>query len=573
MNKTTKELIEEFKETFLPPDFKWRKGQVEVIIQIINAYKNKHKFVILDAPVGSGKSIIAMAVSWILNQYNKRGYILASDISLQEQYEKDFNKFNLNWGSVKGIDNYLCIDNMEKNSLGTCRIRNIVPRIMSCYNECPYFSARGLASESNTALLNYSYWLIMQNYVNVHGDDDVLFPPRDFTIADEGHKILNIVQNHFSPKFDKKTIEKLEKLTIFFDVHNMKDHQLNLQSFINLKKELYKTENQEQLFNILQKIELILESYISTSQVLKDRVAKDYSKTEPPKEWKETLRLSDWLKDFHCKIEDYNDIISKTSSRNLIKNPGMDNDITFNCLEESYLMNKYFHAHTGFTILMSATFADPNDYMKNMSIKNAVYIKMESTFDFTKSPIYFYNKHRMSYSQIERNLPWMYDTINNILDKHKNENGIIHTASYNLTMKVHNNLSKENKKRVLIYDGTIEKRKALESFKKNKTKILMGPSLLEGLDLKDDHSRFQIFAKIPYLSLADRFVKTKLSINPNWYRWAAIKNILQGVGRSVRSENDWAVTYILDAGLADLIHKNRRAFPVKEFMSRIKVIE
>jgi Rad3-related DNA helicase len=108
--------------------------------------------------------------------------------------------------------------------------------------------------------------------------------------------------------------------------------------------------------------------------------------------------------------------------------------------------------------------------------------------------------------------------------------------------------------------------------KVNKNKVLMGPSLLEGLDLKDDWSRFAIFAKVPYLSLSDRFVATKLKINPEWYRWKAIVNILQGTGRSVRSEEDWAVTYILDAALADLIHNNRKAFP-PEFMKRIVVVE
>jgi len=108
--------------------------------------------------------------------------------------------------------------------------------------------------------------------------------------------------------------------------------------------------------------------------------------------------------------------------------------------------------------------------------------------------------------------------------------------------------------------------------KRDHSKVLMGPSLLEGLDLKDNFSRFQIFAKVPYLSLGDRFVKTKLQINPSWYQWKAIINILQGTGRSVRSEEDWATTYILDASLADLIHKNRASFPV-EFMSRIQIKE
>ena len=565
--------LTDFEEIFMPEDFIWRKGQKEAVISIVEAYENKTKVVILDAPVGSGKSIIGLAVAYILNKHGKEGYILASDIALQEQYEKDFKRNHFKWGSVKGIDNYLCIDNMEKNSLGTCRIRNKKPKGMYCYNSCPYFNARDHASESPTSLLNYAYWLIMQNYTNQHMDlDDQIFPARDFTICDEAHKILDIVQNHYSPRFDPNTLDKIEKLTNFFGTYKVGDHNKDFQSIKVLTTALFDFENQDELFKTLQRIEIYLENFKPSIDLLKEQVQKEYPKDDPPKEWREALRLCDWLKDFHCKIEDYVYIIDKTSTRNIVKNPGKDEELVFNCLEENYMMTKYFHAHTGFTVLMSATFADPTDYLKSIALTGAKYIKMESNFDYKKSPIYFYNKRRMTYTQMEANLPWLYERINEILDKHPGENGIIHTASYNLTMKIHNNLSHKNKMRVLIYEGTEEKRKVLEMLKQDHSKVLMGPSLLEGLDLKDEWSRLQIFAKVPYLSLADKFVKTKLAINPEWYRWSAIKNVLQGTGRSVRSENDWAVTYILDGALADLIHKNRGAFPLKEFINRIIVM-
>jgi len=571
MIEQLEEKLEEFRVTFFGNDFKWRKGQKEAVIEIIDAYNKGIKIVILDAPVGSGKSIVAIAVSWILNKEKKKGYILASEISLQEQYEKDFEKFNFNWGSIKGIDNYLCIDNMEKNSLGTCRIRNKNPRKMSCYSSCPYFSARDQAADSPTALLNYAYWIIMMNYVNKTAEDP-LFPPRDFTICDEGHKLLDIVQNHYSPRFDDKTLEKLEKLSDFFRIYKIKNYSKTyIEIKLNIKK-LFDTENQDLLHKILLEIEESLEEYFYAIEKLKKKVDEEYPEEEPPKEWKEALRLSDWLKDIHCKVEDFNKIIDQTSTRNIVKNPSGENELTFNCLEESYMMHNYFHRWTGFTILMSATFADPSDYLRSIALKSAKYIKMDSQFDFSKSPIYFYNKRRMSYKEIDKNLPWMYQKIDEILEKHKNESGIIHTASYNLALKIHENLPIRHKKRILVYSGTEEKRKVLEILKRSKNKVLMGPSLLEGLDLKDKWSRFAIFAKVPYLSLSDRFVATKLKIDPEWYRWKAIIHVLQGTGRTVRSETDWAITYILDASLADLIHHNRKAFP-PEFIQRLQIIE
>jgi ATP-dependent DNA helicase DinG len=565
--------IEEFRETFLPEKFEWRRGQKEAITQIVEAYFDPNcDTVILDAPVGSGKSIIAMCSSWILTKANKKGYILASDITLQDQYEKDFKKFNISWGSVKGIDNYICIDNMEKASMGTCKIRNLNSRQMMCYNECPYYNARDFASESKTSLLNYAYWLIHMNYVNfVLDSDKQLFKPRDFTFCDEAHKILDIIQNNYSPKFELKYIEKIEKLTDFFRIYKVNDHGPEFVSLKNLIRDLWREENQDNLFNMLSDIRNILQSYLRSITKMKERIKQDFSNEKPPKEWREAIYISDWLTDLEYKIDDYVQIIEGTSNRNLIKNPQGEETIVFNCLKESYLLHKYFHKWTGFRVFMSATFADPADYLQSLSLSNAKYIKVESSFDFSQSPIYFYNKRRMSYHNMAANLPWIYETINGILDKHIGENGIIHSSSYDLSMKIFQNLSQKNRKRVYIYNGTEEKRQVLEHLKQGKGKVLMGPSLLEGLDLKNDSSRFQIFAKIPYLSLGDRFVKAKLAINPSWYRWKAIISILQGTGRSVRSENDWAITYILDGALGDLIHNNRRAFPI-EFMSRLKII-
>ncbi len=569
--QTIESMLQDFTEIFLPEDFQWRRGQKEAIMQVLQTYREgKYKVVILDAPVGSGKSLIGTAISYLLNQMQQTGFILASDISLQEQYENDFKDFGLEWGSVKGIDNYLCTDNMEKNSLGTCRIRNQNPRSYDCYNECPYFSNRNKATLSPTALLNYSYWMIMMNYVNVYGDIQI-FPVRDFLICDEAHKIIDLVQNHFSPRFDKYSLIKLEKLTEFFKTYNLKDHYNEYYNLKDSLQKIKKEENNFELAKILQHIEWNLASYLKTITRFKEQTKAKYPKKSPPRNWRKAVRNADWLKDIHCKIQDYNKIIKETSLVNLVKNPGID-EIVFNCLEEKYMMNNYFHKWSGFTVLMSATFSDPSEYLRSIALTNAKYIKLDNSFSFKKSPIHYYNKRRMSYNKIDENFPWLIEKINEILDNHPNENGVIHTSSYNLTMKIHQNLSHKNKIRSLVYNGSDEKNKMIEFLKNNNSKVLIGPSLTTGIDLKDDMARFTIIAKIPYPNLGDKFIKTKMNLNPNWYKWKTIIEILQSIGRTIRNKNDWCVTYILDASLNNLIHNGSKYFPI-EFINRIKIIE
>jgi Rad3-related DNA helicase len=196
---------------------------------------------------------------------------------------------------------------------------------------------------------------------------------------------------------------------------------------------------------------------------------------------------------------------------------------------------------------------------------------MESTFDYEKSPIYYYPKRRMSLSQREKNLPWLTEKVEEILDNHENESGIIHSGSYKISSEIFKTLSEKNRKRILVYNGTREKEEALVRFQSEKNLVLMGPSILEGLDLISEKSRFQVFGKVPFPSLGDRFVARKMQDQPEWYDWKAIISILQGVGRSVRSEEDWAVTYFLDGCLSDLLRRRRSFFP-REFQSRIKVI-
>lgn len=569
MNETELEnYIEEFRQ-LLGETWKWRRGQKEAIKEIVNAYFNpNYNTVILDAPVGSGKSILAMCSAWILNKKGKEGYILSSDISLQDQYEKDLQRFQMSWGNIKGLDNYTCIDNMEKTPLGTCKLQGKDPRKMYCYSGCPYYSAREKAARSQTSILNYAYWLIMMNEVN-RKMEIPLFPPRDFTFCDEAHKLLDIIQSSYSPIFSEKTWQKLERLSDFFNNHKIGDFTREVWSIRDCIKSMAIEENQEKLLGLISKVTLELEKFRKPISLLKTRVKDEYPK-KPPAEWRKALWSSDWVLSFQEKLIDYVDIIASTSSRNLIKNPKGD-QITFNCLEERYLMHKYFHEHTGFTILMSATFSDPSAYLRGIALKGAKYIRLESQFNFEKSPIYFYNGHRMSYKHIDGNLPWLINKVNEIISAHKGESGLIHSASYKLSMSIFEGLTPKNRSRVLIYNGTEQKREFLEELKNNKDKILLGPSLLEGLDMKDNFGRFQIFAKVPYLSLGDRFVKTKMNINPEWYRYKAAISLGQGIGRIVRNENDWGITYILDGSLSDLIHNNRRMF-TKEFYSRLKII-
>ena len=140
------------------PLLKWRPQQKEAVLDIIRAYnEDPNGIYLLDAPTGSGKSVIAMIFADFLVHKENKGYILASDLTLHAQYAQDFKRMQLwNWGNVKGVDNYLCVVNNEKFSIGDCKNKGTsydAAESLSCFKDCGYLKARKKAMRSPVSLL------------------------------------------------------------------------------------------------------------------------------------------------------------------------------------------------------------------------------------------------------------------------------------------------------------------------------------------------------------------------------------------------------------------------------------
>jgi Rad3-related DNA helicase len=90
--------------------------------------------------------------------------------------------------------------------------------------------------------------------------------------------------------------------------------------------------------------------------------------------------------------------------------------------------------------------------------------------------------------------------------------------------------------------------------------VLLSPSMMEGVDLFDDNSRFQIICKVPFPYLGDLVVKKRMEKNQFWYPYMTAKSVIQSLGRSIRNENDHAESYILDGDWERFYKMNRNMF-------------
>ena len=152
--------------------------------------------------------------------------------------------------------------------------------------------------------------------------------------------------------------------------------------------------------------------------------------------------------------------------------------------------------------------------------------------------------------------------VDNLMSTHKNDKGIIHTTSYEQLNFIKENLSKENTRRLLITDPEIQRDEIISQHTSSpKPTVLISPSLHTGLDLKDDLSRFQIITKVPYPNKSDRWTDAKRHVDEEWYYWQTALRLIQAYGRSVRSKDDWARTYILDSAFSYFVRKNKDILP------------
>lgn len=495
-----------------------RKGQFELIEKIINCFLSGKKHVILNAPTGWGKSVIAYT---ILN-YFKEGYILTSQKCLQEQYLRD-----LNIPYIMGRKNYNCLKNSSLNcEMGVCK-RNIK---FFC-NNCPYLVARDNALSSKISDLNYCYYLTIATRANLNNE----FLLRKMLVCDECHNIESALLDLCSLKINT-----------------------NLLNYLSIKTDFPKIEQ-----NDLEKLNwLINEIYVkATSQ-------KSYLKAEVEifKDFKITKKFKSlstkllYVEKLITTITEINKQLKENSK--IIINMENPESIEFKLLYADNLFNRYISSNAEYVLHMSATVLNKEEYCKSLGIdvNNAEYIQVDAIFPVKNRLIYYNPVGSLSYKNKIQTMPKLINRVNEILEKYNNVKGIIHTINYNIAETIINNLiSKKQGYRLLMPRGE-NRLDVLNAFYTSTIPyVLISPSLTEGLDLKDDLSRFCIICKVPYANISDVWTKTRMSLSNNWYLTNAAQTLVQMTGRSIRSETDFCDTYILDE---DFINFASRAITI-----------
>lgn len=476
------------------------------------------RFVVIEAPTGAGKSAIAVSLA----RQATSSYLLTAQKLLQDQYHRDFPELAL----MKGRSNYPCLIAPTHAAAAPC----IAGRKVAQCDDCPYFLAKERAIAARGALMNYAYFLAELNYSGG-------FQPRELLILDEAHNaeaaLMSFAQLHLSDSMlarvgiaerlpsalaDEQYFDFLDELAPLLKARSRELEQALRRKELSGELALSWMQHKQQLDNQLARLALVQQS-----------------RAEADLEWV---------------IERGRD----SSGQQLTFKP-----VTVAALAAPLLFN-----FAERVVMLSATILDPPTFLRSLGIdpREAAVITVDSDFPPENRPIYLRPVARLTRHHLEQALPQLVSELAALFEAHPNDKGVIHTHSYKIAGYIAKHLPKAHRQRLVTHDSSAGREAALERHLRSEAPtVLLTPSMTEGIDLADDLSRWQVICKIPYPYLGDPQIARRKALDPAWYEWRTCLTVVQAYGRSVRSRDDYAVTYLLDADFPAFVKRHKRRLP------------
>lgn len=505
MQATSSDIVKHF------PFPSFREGQQEAIEAILGAFAAGKKYAILDAPTGSGKSPIGVTVSRF---FEKSFYITGSKM-LQDQLLRDFGA-DPEIEDLKGRNAYTCIywdecpDAGSKPaahvpcSEGFCKVKGKAS-CQFCLPQglpplCPYFHQAGLAARASLAVMNFSSFLYQINFAK-------RFTERNLLIIDEAHntesQLLDFVSLTLSDISIDIPLPELKSAKEYQAYFKEKD----LPGIIRLKileaTQEEKVKDIDRWSNLKSKLDAFMQA--------------------DPAGW-----VCQW----------------KVSSRGRIRT------VELKPIFVNEFARKHMFRIADHVLLMSATIISPKIMCDSLGIRmDDVYVHaMPNLFPPEHRPIFFDSSvGAMSYRNRQATLPKMIKKITEICRNHDGLRGIIHTHNFWLSEQIVEGVPPDVRKRLLYQKEFFSKQELLKRHEQEEGSIIIGPAWHEGLDLKDDLGRFAIICKVPFPSAKDNpQLKARMDLSQDYYNYVTALKLVQSYGRTVRSLEDWAITYILD---------------------------
>lgn len=530
--------------SYFPVGRQPRPEQARAISEVEQHFQGGAPVVAFQGPTGIGKSYIGMTFARRATLQAEKTHLLTAQRVLQDQYAADFSPPEIE--PVKGRSNYPCSLEPWRGdaSRGRCRRVEHTAIIQQCLkfgdvesavkfelspeaHLCPYWAQLTTAVHAPVALFNFQSFLFQQRLGR--------FGPRNLMILDECHNAENVLL-------------QFVEVVISDEALRLVDVRLDLT--LKTPDQVLSWLDREQ---VDKRIRAKLGNAADTEEVASglspDETDKLRNLLTRLKDLRRFFEMTMWVVD----VTEHGEEGSAKRTRKLRLRP----------VFVSPFAKELIFSKADRVLAMSATILAAGVWAKNLGIaaKNMAYVEAPCPFPVKNRPIYLNYAGDMGFKNQPETLPKLYSSINRILHHHQGQRGIIHAHSERIVKLI---VETMRSPRFLHLDQfqLRDKSSLLKAHAARPDSVIVASAMHEGVDLKDDLSRFQIVAKIPWPMMEDAFVKARIKEDKWYMSYQTALKFCQSVGRSVRHDKDWANTYVLDSGFDHFLKQAAWLLPV-----------
>ncbi len=516
-------LFEEF------PAPSYRGAQEQALADIQEAFAAGNDVVLVRAPTGSGKSLLARAVAGCAATPGEAApeepigaYYTTPQVSQLDDVAGDELLSDLN--IIRGKNNYSCIlpgeTDTPVNQAPCVRERGFDCQVK---HRCPYFSDRAIAANRSIAAMTLAY------FMQTAGSD--VFGMRDVVVIDEAHGLGDWAEMYATIDLSPRTVPPWNDV---------------------------KPDEISGLDDALSYAEYLVTICTRGLDMLRGNVELSAEEVERRDKFTELRSELQWF------IEDYRDPESPTTW--VVDQPdGEGGAVTIKPMDPArYLKHTVWDRGRKFALL-SATILSKDAFCANVGLDPArvALVEVPHTFPVENRPLYDVTQGKMTYEHRDETLPAMARTLVQLMQHHPDEKGLVHCHSYAIQEQLETLLS-EFGVRARVRSHNKEDRDAqLGTWKRSDDpEVFLSVKMEEALDLEGPLCRWQLLCKAPYPNTRDSRVAKRLEDGQwGWYYRTALRTVIQACGRVVRAPDDYGATYLGDSSLLDLFERARTDMP------------
>jgi Rad3-related DNA helicase len=463
----------------------------------------------LEMPTGCGKSALALAYGELIG--SKQTTVLTATISLQEQYERDFD----NMVVFKGRGNYECEENGLTAAEGVCMSR---PGYRC---DSDYYVMRRSVEQARRVAANYAVYLNHLFYSRLDRKPDLL-------VCDEGHRLLDILTQFETVKLDAGLCRKLK-----VSDEGWEDLEY-AKTWAGVAASSVHATMQDAIINGDKKAKLWAQLYRQITGIMD--AGEDYI----------TLKTGEVL--------EAAPLWPRKAAKKL-----------FGSARSVLIQSATLYG--GHTLAELLGLTDPTGQVRNQY----QFYTVPSPFDSARWPVYY--RPVVSLNKGSTNEEWdrMAEVVHDYVHRYNSVKGVIHVAARNqvdrLSSRVRECRAGCRDRLLLPSKPTLPGGRAqlLDRFRRSPPGTwLCHYSMGEGESFDDDTARIQLIAKLPFADLGSKITRLRSEepgIGSRYYAGLAAGRIAQICGRGMRHSADYCETILLDGAFGRLWQWHKELFP------------